>query len=92
MENSNTSFLIDWLDFGVEFSDVHLTKLKASPHANIIGIDRYTVISGMFATKFDLATSVGKYIVIVKDDVIATKLATAFVTGKSIDLFEKLED
>lgn len=86
-----TGLLISKLDFCIEFSDVHLTKLKASPHANIIGIERYAVITGIFATRFDLATSVGKYVVIVKDEAIATKLATAFITGISVDLFEKIE-
>ena len=45
----------------------------------------------MFGTKFHLETSTGKYIVIVTDETVATKLATDFVTGKSVDLFEKLE-
>lgn len=82
--------LFEKLDFCTGLSDVHLTKLKASPYANIVGIERYAVITGIFATKFVIATSVGEYVVIVKDEAIATKLATAFVTGRSIDLFEKL--
>ena len=86
-----SGLLLEKLDFCIEFSDVHLTKLKASPYANIIEIERYAVFTGVFATKFDLATSVGKYVVIVKDEAIATKLATAFVIGKSVDLFEKIE-
>lgn len=86
-----TGLLIEKVDFCTELSDVHLTKLKASPYANIVEMERYAVITGIFATKFDLATSVGKYLVVVKDEAIATKLATAFVTGKSVDLFEKIE-
>lgn len=86
-----TGLLIEKLDFCTGLSDVHLTKLKASPYANIVDIERHAVITGIFATNFDLATSVGKYLVIVKDEAIATKLATAFVTGKSVDLFEKIE-
>lgn len=83
--------LFEKLDFCTGLSDVHLTKLKASPYANIVDIERYAVITGIFATKFDLATSVGKYLVVVKDEAIATKLATAFVTGQSVNLFEKVE-
>lgn len=86
-----TGLLIDKVDFCTALSDVHLTKLKASPYANITGIERYAVITGIFATKFVIVTSVGEYVVIVKDEAIATKLATAFVTGRSVDLFEKLE-
>jgi hypothetical protein len=83
--------LISELDFGIELNDIQLAKLKASSHAIITEIDRFDVVAGVFATKFGLATSVGKYVVIVNDEAIATKLATAFVTGKSVDLFEKLE-
>lgn len=86
-----TGLLIEKVDFCTALSDVHLAKLKASPYANIVDIERHAVITGVFATNFDLATSVGKYVVIVKDEAIATKLATAFVTGQSVDLFEKLE-
>lgn len=86
-----TGLLFEKLDFCTGLSDVHLTRLKASPYANIVDIERYAVITGIFATKFDLATSVGKYLVVVKDEAIATKLATAFVTGQSVNLFEKLE-
>lgn len=86
-----TGLLIEKVDFCTGLSDVHLTKLKASPYANIVEMERYAVITGIFATKFDLATSVGKYLVVVKDEAIATKLATAFVTGKSVNLFEKIE-
>ena len=86
-----TGLLIEKLDFCTALSDVHLTKLKASPYANIVDIERYAVITGIFATKFDLATSVGKYLVVVKDEDIAVKLATAFVTGQSVNLFEKIE-
>lgn len=86
-----TGLLFEKLDFCTGLSDVHLTKLKASPYANIVDIERHAVITGTFATNFDLATSVGKYLVVVKDEAIATKLATAFVTGKSVNLFEKME-
>lgn len=86
-----TDLLIEKVDFCTELSDVHLAKLKASPYANIVEMERYAVITGIFATKFDLATSVGKYLVVVKDEAIATKLATAFVTGQSVNLFEKIE-
>nr|DAO83402.1 MAG TPA: hypothetical protein [Caudoviricetes sp.] len=86
-----TGLLIEKVDFCTALSDVHLTKLKASPYANIIDIERHAVITRTFATNFDLATSVGKYVVIVKDEAIATKLAIAFVTGQSVDLFEKIE-
>lgn len=88
---STNGLLISKLDFGIELNDIQLAKLKASPQAIITEINRFDVITGVFATKFDLATSVGKYVVIVNDEAIATKLATAFVTGKSVDLFEKLE-
>lgn len=88
---SINGFLINELDFGIELNDIQLAKLKASPQAIITEIDRFDVITGVFATKFNLATSVGKYVVIVNDEAIATKLATAFVTGQSVDLFEKLE-
>ena len=91
VQSSTGGFLINELDFGIELNDIQLAKLKASSHAIITGIDRFDIVTGVFATKFDLATSVGKYIVIVKDEAIATKLATAFVTGKSVNLFEKLE-
>lgn len=87
-----TGLLISKLDFGIELNDIQLAKLKASSHAIITEIDRFDVVAGVFATKFGLATSVGKYVTIVNDEAIATKLATAFVTGKSVDLFEKLED
>lgn len=86
-----TGLLFEKLDFCTGLSDVHLTKLKASPYANVVDIERHAVFTGTFATNFDLATSVGKYVVIVKDEAIATKLATAFVTGQSVNLFEKIE-
>lgn len=86
-----SGLLFEKLDFGIELNDVQLAKLKASPHVIITGIDRFDIVTGVFATKFDLATSVGKYVVIVNDETIATKLATAFVTGQSVDLFEKIE-
>jgi len=46
----------------------------------------------VFATSFDLETSVGKYVAVVINETVALKMANAFVTGKSVDLFEKLED
>lgn len=90
-QSGTGGFLINKLDFGIELNDVQLAKLKASSHVIITGIDRFDIVTGVFATKFDLATSVGKYVVIVNDETIATKLATAFVTGQSVDLFEKIE-
>lgn len=89
---NTTGLLISKLDFGIELSAEQLTKLKDSPRAIIVGIDRLDIVTRMFGTKFHLETSIGKYIVIVTDETVATKLATDFVTGKSIDLFEKLED
>lgn len=83
--------LISKLDFGIELSAEQLTKLKDSPRAIIAGIDRLDIVTRMFGTKFHLETSTGRYIVIVTDEAVATKLATDFVTGKSVDLFEKLE-
>ena len=80
------------MDFGIELSDIQLAKLKASPCAIITEIDRFDVLAGVFATSFDLETSIGKYVVVVLNEDIAVKLATAFVTGKSVDLFEKLEN
>lgn len=84
-------FLISELDFGIVLSDIQLAKLKASPYAIITEIDRFDMVAGVFATSFDLETSIGKYVVVVLNEDIAVKLATAFVTGKSVDLFEKLE-
>ena len=84
-------FLISELDFGIVLSDIQLAKLKASPYAIITEIDRFDVVAGVFATSFDLETSIGKYVVVVLNEDIAVKLVTAFVTGKSVDLFEKLE-
>lgn len=86
-----TGLLISKLDFGTEFNIEQLCKLKAVPLAIVTKLDRFDVAEGVYANDFHLETIIGKYKAIVKSEVVAVKLATALVTGKSVDLFEKLE-
>lgn len=86
-----TGLLISKLDFGIKFDTDQLLKLKAAPLAIVVGVDRFDAAEGVYINDIHFETIIGKYNAMVKDEAIATKLATAFVTGKSIDLFEKLE-
>lgn len=86
-----TGLLIGKLDFGTEFNIEQLCKLKAVPLAIITKLDRFDIAEGIYVNDFHLETIIGKYNVIVKSEVVAVKLATAYVTGNSVNLFEKLE-
>lgn len=88
---STNGLLISKLDFGIKFDTDQLLKLKAAPLAIVVGIDRFDVAEGVYANDVHFETIIGKYNAMVKDEAIAVKLATAFVTGHSVDLFEKLE-
>lgn len=83
--------LISKLDFGTEFNTDQLYKLKAAPLAIVVGIDRFDAAEGVYINDIHFETIIGKYNAMVKDETISAKLATAYVTGKSVDLFEKLE-
>ena len=86
-----TGLLIDKLNFGMILKPKQLADLQVRPSAKILGVARFETYKGMFANSFELETSIGKYAVILTDEAIATKMATAYVTGQSVDLFEKLE-
>lgn len=83
--------LISKLDFGVKFDTDQLLKLKAAPLAIVVGIERFEAAEGVYINDIHFETIIGKYNAMVKDEAISAKLATAYVTGKSVDLFEKLE-
>lgn len=83
--------LISKLDFGVKFDTDQLLKLKAVPLAIVVGIERFEAAEGVYINDIHFETIIGKYNAMVKDEAISAKLATAYVTGKSVDLFEKLE-
>lgn len=83
--------LISKLDFGIKFDTDQLFKLKAAPLAIVVGIDRFDVAEGVYINDIHFETIIGKYNAMVKDEAISAKLAIAYVTGKSVDLFEKLE-
>lgn len=87
-----TGLLISKLDFGTKFDTDQLLKLKAVPLAIVVGIDRFEAAEGVYINDIHFETIIGKYNAMVKDDAISAMLATAYVTGKSVDLFEKLED
>lgn len=87
-----TGLLISKLDFGTKFDTDQLLKLKAVPLAIVVGIDRFEAAEGVYINDIHFETIIGSYNAMVKDDAISAMLATAYVTGKSIDLFEKLED
>lgn len=84
--------LISKLDFGVKFDTDQLLKLKAVPLAIVVGIERFEVAEGVYINDIHFETIIGKYNAMVKDEAISAKLAIAFVTGKSVDLFEKIEN
>ena len=86
-----TGLLISKLDFGIKFDTDQLFKLKAAPLAIVVGIDRFDAAEGVYVSDVHFETVIGKYNAMVKDEAIAIKLATAFVTGHSVDLFEKIE-
>lgn len=88
---STDSLLIDKLDFGTKFDTDQLLKLKAVPLAIVVGIDRFEAAEGVYINDIHFETIIGKYKAMVKDDAISATLAIAYVTGKSVDLFEKLE-
>lgn len=88
---STNGLLISVLDFGTEFNTDQLYKLKAAPLAIVVGIDRFDAAEGVYINDIHFETIIGKYNAMVKDETISAKLATAYVTGKSVDLFEKLE-
>lgn len=88
---STDSLLIDKLDFGTKFDTDQLLKLKAVPLAIVVGIDRFEAAEGVYINDIHFETIIGKYNAMVKDDAISATLATAFVTGRSVDLFEKIE-
>lgn len=88
---STDGLLISKLDFGTKFDTDQLLKLKAVPLVIVAGIDRFEAAEGVYINDIHFETIIGKYNAFVKDEAIATKLATAFVTGKSVDLFEKIE-
>lgn len=88
---STDSLLIDKLDFGTKFDTDQLLKLKAVPLAIVVGIDRFEAAEGVYINDIHFETIIGKYNAMVKDDAISATLAIAYVTGKSVDLFEKLE-
>ena len=83
--------LISKLDFGTKFDTDQLLKLKAVPLAIVASIDRFEAAEGVYINDIHFETVIGKYNAMVKSEVISAKLATAYVTGKSVDLFEKLE-
>lgn len=82
--------LISKLDFGTKFDTDQLLKLKAAPLAIVVGVDRFEAAEGVYINDIHFETVIGKYNAMVKSEVISAKLATAYVTGKSVDLFEKL--
>lgn len=88
---STDGLLISKLDFGTKFDTDHLLKLKAVPLAIVTSIDRFEAAEGVYINDIHFETVIGKYNAMVKSEVISAKLATAYVTGKSVDLFEKLE-
>ena len=88
---STNGLLISKLDFGIKFDTDQLFKLKAAPLAIVVGIDRFDAAEGVYVNDVHFETVIGKYNAMVKDEAIAIKLATAFVTGHSVDLFEKIE-
>lgn len=88
---STNGLLISKLDFGIKFDTDQLFKLKAVPLSIVVGVDRFDVAEGVYANDVHFETIIGKYNAMVKDETIAVKLATAFVTGQSVDLFEKIE-
>lgn len=86
-----TGLLISKLDFGIKFDTDQLLKLKIAPLAIVVGVDRFDAAEGVYINDVHFETIIGKYNAMVKDEAIAVKLATAYVTGQSVDLFEKLE-
>lgn len=88
---STDGLLISKLDFGTKFDTDQLLKLKAVPLAIVTSIDRFEAAEGVYINDIHFETVIGKYNAMVKSEVISAKLATAYVTGKSVDLFEKLE-
>lgn len=89
---STDGLLISKLDFGIKFDTDQLFKLKAAPLAIVVGVDRFEAAEGVYINDIHFETIIGSYNAMVKDDAISAMLATAYVTGKSVDLFEKLED
>lgn len=89
---STDGLLISKLDFGIKFDTDQLLKLKAVPLTIVVGVDRFEAAEGVYINDIHFETIIGKYNAMVKDEAIAVKLATAYVTGKSVDLFEKIED
>jgi len=88
---STDGLLISKLDFGTKFDTDQLLKLKAVPLAIVVGVDRFEAAEGVYINDIHFEMIIGKYNAMVKDEAIAVKLATAYVTGKSVDLFEKIE-
>lgn len=89
---STDGLLISKLDFGTKFDTDQLLKLKAVPLTIVVDVDRFEAAEGVYINDIHFETIIGKYNAMVKDEAIAVKLATAYVTGKSVDLFEKIED
>lgn len=89
---STDGLLISKLDFGTKFDTDQLLKLKAVPLTIVVGVDRFEAAEGVYINDIHFETIIGKYNAMVKDEAIAVKLATAYVTGKSVDIFEKIED
>lgn len=89
---STDGLLISKLDFGTKFDTDQLLKLKAVPLVIVAGIDRFEAAEGVYINDIHFETIIGSYNAMVRDDAISVMLATAYVTGKSVDLFEKLED
>ena len=83
--------LISKLDFGTKFDTDQLLKLKVAPLAIVVGVDRFEAAEGVYINDIHFETIIGKYNAMVKDEAIAVKLATAYVTGQSVNLFGKIE-
>ena len=83
--------LISKLDFGIKFDTDQLLKLKVAPLAIVVGVDRFEAAEGVYINDIHFETIIGKYNAMVKDEAIAVKLATAYVTGQSVNLFGKIE-
>lgn len=84
------NYLIDYLDFGVEFNAEQLNKLKIVPTAVVDNLERFDITEGVYATMVYFDTVIGRYNAIVRDKTVSIKLATAMISENAIDLFEDL--
>lgn len=84
------NYLIDYLDFGVEFNAEQLNKLKIVPTAVVDNLERFDITEGVYATMVYFDTVIGRYNAIVRDKTVSIKLATAMISENAIDLFEEL--